>query len=55
MGLAFFFLMIFAILGVSLLDGRTHYRCYVTEFPDETTGVWEYVKADKRLCSEDSR
>ena len=33
MGLAIFFFMIFAILGVSLWDGRIHYRCYTTQDP----------------------
>jgi len=28
MGLAFFFFAIFSILGISLLDGKTHWRCY---------------------------
>ena len=54
MGLAFFFFMIFAILGVSLLDGRTHWRCYQTELPD-INGVWKLVESDRSLCSADSR
>ena len=55
MGLAVFFFMIFAILGVSLLDGRTHWRCYTTELPDPITGIWEPVKDDKALCSDEQR
>jgi len=42
MGLAMFFFMIFAILGVSLWDGRIHFRCYQTEFPLED-GTWALV------------
>ena len=49
--MAFFFL-IFAILGVSLWDGTSHYRCYVTEFPDKATGKWELLESDTQLCSE---
>ena len=55
MGLASFFFMIFAILGVSLLDGKTHWRCYQTPLPDPESGLWHLVEEDKRLCSADSR
>jgi len=51
MGLAIFFFMIFAILGVSLWDGSVHYRCYKTEWPDPITGFWETVPGDEGLCS----
>lgn len=50
MGLAMFFFMIFAILGVSLWDGKIHFRCYMTEFPD-AEGNWE-VSSDESLCSD---
>ena len=50
MGLAMFFFMIFAILGVSLWDGKIHYRCYMTEFPD-VHGNWQ-VSDDQDLCSD---
>jgi len=39
MGLAMFFFMIFAILGVSLWDGKGHFRCYLTDAPD-ILGNW---------------
>jgi hypothetical protein len=52
MGLAIFFFMIFAILGVSLWDGKVHFRCYETPFPDAVTGFWQVSKTDTRLCSE---
>lgn len=55
MGLALFFFLIFAILGVSLWDGKIHYRCYETEWPDPITGAWNTVEGDNRLCSEDNR
>lgn len=51
LGLAIFFFMIFAILGVSLWDGKIHYRCYKTEWPDFKTGYWELVEGDENLCS----
>ena len=41
MGLASFFFAIFAILGVSLLAGISHYRCYKTEKPN-ADGTWEF-------------
>ena len=50
MGLALFFFMIFAILGVSLWNGRVHYRCYQTEWPD-ALGNWLLVEDDPFLCS----
>lgn len=48
--MAFFFL-IFAILGVSLWDGRSHFRCYLTDIPNED-GTWDLLPDDNRLCSE---
>lgn len=33
-GLSIFIFIIFAILGVSLWNGRLHYRCYLTEEPE---------------------
>jgi hypothetical protein len=50
MGLAIFFFMIFAILGVSLWAGRINYRCYETEWPD-AMGNWLLVEDDPFLCS----
>ena len=51
MGLASFFFTIFAILGVSLWDGKIHYRCYETELP--VNGVWKVIEDDIDLCSHD--
>lgn len=50
MGLAIFFFMIYAILGVSLFDGRIHYRCYRTSEPN-ADGTWDLIEGDKALCS----
>ena len=50
MGLAIFFFMIFAILGVSLWDGKIHYRCYETPEP-LSDGSWKVIDKDKALCS----
>jgi hypothetical protein len=50
LGLAMFFFMIFAILGVSLLNGAIHYRCFETQDP-LPDGSWILVKDDYRLCS----
>jgi len=41
MGLAIFFFTIFSILGVAVWQGKIHYRCYMTEFPDPVTKDWE--------------
>ena len=49
MGLAMFFFAIFAILGVSLWNGKIHYRCYATEFPGPN-GYWEPNPYDLHLC-----
>jgi hypothetical protein len=54
MGLASFFFTIFAILGVSLWNGKIHYRCYLTEFPD-AEGNWEVDSTNVDLCSPDYR
>lgn len=54
MGLAMFFFMIFAILGVSQWTGRIYFRCYQTEWPDEN-GVWNLVIEDELLCHPSSR
>ena len=50
MGLAIFFFMIFAILGVSLWDGKIHYRCYETPEP-LPDGTWNLITNDTALCS----
>lgn len=52
MGLAVFFFLIFAILGVSLWDGRVHYRCYETKWPHPKTYEWTPIKNDTRLCGD---
>ena len=54
MGLALFFFMIFAILGVSLWNGSIHYRCYQTEWPTPD-GFWELMPNDTKLCGNSSR
>ena len=50
MGLASFFFSIFAVLGISLLNGKTHYRCYKTQEPN-SDGFWEFDPTDTRICS----
>lgn len=53
LGLVTFFFIIFAILGVSLWDGKIHFRCYETEFPNED-GTWKLFKEENDfLCSAD--
>ena len=49
LGLASFFFTIFAILGVALLQGKIHYRCYVTEKPID--GEWELAPDFPFLCN----
>lgn len=49
MGLATFFFTIFAILGVALLQGKIHYRCYVTDQPVD--GEWELAPDFPFLCN----
>ena len=48
MGLAMFFFLIFAILGVSLWDGKIHNRCYETSCP---MPVFKYMILDNRFLS----
>lgn len=48
LGLAIFCFTIFAILGVALMQGKIHYRCYVTEKP--VAGEWELVADFPFLC-----
>jgi len=50
LGLAMFFFMIFAILGVHLWNGRIHYRCYETQDP-LPNGEFHLIKNDTKLCS----
>ena len=52
MGLASFFFAIFAILGISLLDGKTHWRCYETQEP-LADGTWIFDPDNTRLCDKD--
>jgi hypothetical protein len=49
LGLAIFFFTIFAILGVALMEGKIHYRCYLTEKP--VNGEWELAPDYPYLCS----
>jgi hypothetical protein len=51
MGLACFFFTIFSILGVSLWQGKIHYRCYTT--PQPVNGDWVLTEGFYQLCSED--
>lgn len=44
----FFVIMIFAIIGVNLMQGVTSFRCRQTEFPDN--GDWLTVPDDPRTC-----
>ena len=50
LGLAMFFFMIFAILGVSSFNGTIHQRCFETQDP-LPDGSWNLVEGDYRLCS----
>lgn len=50
MGLACFFFTIFSILGVALLQGKIHYRCYDT--PEPIDGEWKLTEGFEELCSE---
>ena len=50
MGLAMFFFLIFAILGVSLWDGKIHNRCYETSCP---VPVFGYMVLNKDLVNVD--
>lgn len=49
MGLACFFFTIFSILGVALLQGKIHYRCYDT--PEPIDGEWKLTEGFEELCS----
>jgi hypothetical protein len=49
MGLAIFFFTIFAILGVALMQGKIHYRCYLTDKPVD--GEWELAPNFPYLCN----
>lgn len=48
MALAIFFFLIFAILGVTIWNGKIHYRCYLTERP--VNGEWELHPEYDNLC-----
>ena len=47
LSLALFFFLIFAILGVNLFAGLTHFRCRQT--PEPVDGDWVPVNGDKRV------
>lgn len=51
LGLAVFFFTIFSILGVSLWQGKIHYRCYDT--PEPVDGEWKLTDGIIKLCSDD--
>lgn len=51
-GLAFFFFSMFSILGITVWNGRIHYRCYMTEFPEN--GEWLADPNYPHLCSSSS-
>ena len=48
LGLALFFFLIFAILGVNLFAGLEDYRCRETPYP--VNGDWIAYPDDTRLC-----
>jgi len=48
MGLAIFFFTIFSILGIAQWKGLTHFRCRLTEFPEN--GDWLPNLKDHKLC-----
>ena len=50
MGLAMFCYTIFSILGISIWNGKSHYRCYTTEKPED--GEWELLADYPNLCSD---
>lgn len=52
-GLAMFFFMIFSILGVTIWNGKIHYRCYLTEEP--VFGEWEVDPRYDKLCMHDDQ
>lgn len=47
---AFFFLLIFAILGISLWAGEIHYRCRTT--PEPINGDWTVAPDDFTTCGD---
>jgi hypothetical protein len=47
LSLALFFFLIFAILGVNLFAGLTHYRCRID--PEPLNGMWPVVENDTRI------
>lgn len=49
MGLAIFFFSIFSILGITVWNGRIHYRCYTT--PEPVDGDWKVLPGYTNLCS----
>lgn len=50
LSLALFFFLIFAILGVNLYAGLTHFRCREKPYPEN--GDWPVVPGDTRICGE---
>lgn len=51
MGLALFFYIIFAVLGITIWNGHIHFRCYET--PGPINGEWKYVE-NGLICSKES-
>lgn len=49
LALAIFFFLIYSILGVSVWQGKIHYRCYLTEKPQD--GEWALLEDHPHLCS----
>ena len=45
---ASFLFLIFAILGVTLFEGKIHYRCRETPYPENQN--WVAIPTDERLC-----
>ena len=43
-----YFILIFAIFGLTMWKGQLHYRCRKTKYPVD--GDWEVVEGDHRIC-----
>ena len=53
MGLALFCYLIFGILGITVWNGRIHFRCYDEEAFN--SGEWTLANGYDDLCNEDSQ